>query len=1007
MSPVEAPGSRWYRWDLHVHAPGTLLNDQFTGSGDEEKWDRWCRAIEECEEIVGLGVTEYFILDTFERVLEQRRKGRLQNIRCLVANVEFRFDPPNDPGRAVQFHLLVDSAALEDATNLGRAKTDLAALKFRLNAEHSFPCSKEGLVELGRTILGGSPRDALETDQQYEIRCLREGAKQFKPSIETFLDWLEQPDRWLRKHAIVVVASGNDGVTHRADGWQAVEQRGRALADAVFSGNPKDREYWLGKKSGTEADRERFRLPKPCIHGSDAHSWDRLLKPDQDRKCWIKAEPTFEGLRQILLEPEERVHIGPTAPAPTDPGKIVRSLTIRDPARAFDDAAIPFHPGLTAIIGQRGSGKSALVELLAHAGAADLSGKDRASFLHRAERLLEQVELEIAWADDSKTVRRFAEPLGSPARIVILPQAFVELLADPDRAPELLQRRLQEVLFEAVPAERKLGCASFETWWDARTSASRERRQALQDDLSRSLEQLAQLVDDLLTLSDLPAKLEAAKQEHQRLEQLRRETATSSVTDGKDRFREEYEQLRQSHTKYQQRTDDLRRRRQKIEGLRDRLRSIETELVRLNADIARRAEEAGLPEEIRSQLRIDYVVKPEPLLQQADSALAAELAELKARAHEPADGGPPLTEEELLGRIEELRGQLSEDEERLRRLRELEEQCERAKARVDELRELLEVRERNVSARGDLIEKRIHSLVQQIIENLAEEGKLRDELTADFKTLWSGARDSAARLDVGVRRNIAVDKWLESIREVYNQKLRSVNDAFDANDGIQRMLEDFACAWTSDATMPDADAMTGALVGIVGRLVELHEKDTGTRGPYRSGKGLRDALRSVMPFEHLGFSFSLQYQGVDVGKLSAGMRGILLLELYLNPLGGTRDPILVDQPDANLDTKAVVDVLCPLLREVKRQRQVVIVTHNPNLVVNTDAELVIVAQSEERGKGTLPKMRYKWGALEGKDQSGKPLKQTICGVMEGGEEAFLRREKRYDLKRRTPSREKV
>jgi 5S rRNA maturation endonuclease (ribonuclease M5) len=52
-------------------------------------------------------------------------------------------------------------------------------------------------------------------------------------------------------------------------------------------------------------------------------------------------------------------------------------------------------------------------------------------------------------------------------------------------------------------------------------------------------------------------------------------------------------------------------------------------------------------------------------------------------------------------------------------------------------------------------------------------------------------------------------------------------------------------------------------------------------------------------------------------------------------------------------------------------------------------------------------MRYKWGALEGNDQNGKPLRQTICEVMEGGEEAFLRREKRYDLERRTASREKV
>ncbi|GAG99799.1 unnamed protein product, partial [marine sediment metagenome] len=54
---------------------------------------------------------------------------------------------------------------------------------------------------------------------------------------------------------------------------------------------------------------QRFGYLKPCIHGSDAHCFEKLCKPAEDKFCWIKAAPSFEGLKQIVYEPEERVRI--------------------------------------------------------------------------------------------------------------------------------------------------------------------------------------------------------------------------------------------------------------------------------------------------------------------------------------------------------------------------------------------------------------------------------------------------------------------------------------------------------------------------------------------------------------------------------------------------------------------------------------------------------------------------------------------------------------------------
>jgi len=64
--------------------------------------------------------------------------------------------------------------------------------------------------------------------------------------------------------------------------------------------------------------KEFFSL-KPCIHGSDAHCYEKLFRPDKNRYCWVKSIPTFEGIRQMLFEPKERVYIGETFPNKKQP----------------------------------------------------------------------------------------------------------------------------------------------------------------------------------------------------------------------------------------------------------------------------------------------------------------------------------------------------------------------------------------------------------------------------------------------------------------------------------------------------------------------------------------------------------------------------------------------------------------------------------------------------------------------------------------------------------------
>ena len=129
----------------------------------------------------------------------------------------------------------------------------------------------------------------------------------------------------------------------------------------------------------------------------------------------------------------------------------------------------------------------------------------------------------------------------------------------------------------------------------------------------------------------------------------------------------------------------------------------------------------------------------------------------------------------------------------------------------------------------------------------------------------------------------------------------------------------------------------------------------------------------------------ITYDGKDLSKLSVGQRGTIYLCISL-ATNAFSTPIIFDQPEDDLDNKFIVNELVCIFRELKKYRQIIIVTHNANLVVNTDAEQVIIANNENEV------LTYKSGSLENKD-----IIDSACEILEGGEEAFRRRRERYQF----------
>jgi hypothetical protein len=144
--------------------------------------------------------------------------------------------------------------------------------------------------------------------------------------------------------------------------------------------------------------------------------------------------------------------------------------------------------------------------------------------------------------------------------------------------------------------------------------------------------------------------------------------------------------------------------------------------------------------------------------------------------------------------------------------------------------------------------------------------------------------------------------------------------------------------------------------------------------------------------DHISVTYGVQYEGEDIERLSPGTRGIVLLLLYLALDRDDDRPLVIDQPEENLDPRSVYDELVPRFRRAKLRRQIIVVTHNANLIVNGDADQVIIATAGPHRPRQLPEISYDSGGLEN-----DRVRTKVCEILEGGEEAFRERARRLRI----------
>lgn len=172
-------------------------------------------------------------------------------------------------------------------------------------------------------------------------------------------------------------------------------------------------------------------------------------------------------------------------------------------------------------------------------------------------------------------------------------------------------------------------------------------------------------------------------------------------------------------------------------------------------------------------------------------------------------------------------------------------------------------------------------------------------------------------------------------------------------------------------------------------------------------KGSRDekqVITELVTTNYYKLTYDVKYQGDTLSSMSEGKKAFVILRMILD-FDENECPILIDQPEDDLDNRAIYKDLVSYIRAKKSQRQMILVTHNPNIVVAADSEEVIVSNQNginNRNQDNI-KFEYRSGAIENTfehDQT-KPMllsqgiRQHVCDLLEGGYIAFKKRENKY------------
>ena len=984
-------GSEWRRWEPHIHAPSTILNNQF---GAADPWGAYLTTLENVRpNIEAIAVTDYYVTDTYEEFLKHKATGRLPGVNLLFPNIELRLDVAAKSG-FVNIHLLISP---EDPDHLSEVKRILKRLQFHAFNDR-FDCTREELIKLGKRA------DPAITD---DGAALRHGATQFKVNFDQLRKIIDESD-WAKKNILIAVAGGTgdgtSGVRQAADA--TVRQEIEKFAHIIFSSSAAQREFWIGQRGVTiEELRARYDGCKPCLHGSDAHDQQSVGQPVDNRFSWIKGDLVFDALRQACIDPEGRAFVGKQPPRSAVPSQVISHVKI-DNANWATTPEIPLNPGLVAIIGARGSGKTALADVVAAGCDAitpagwDADENISPSFLARARRLIGDATTTLTWGGGATVTRSLG---GSDAnghmsfpRARYLSQQFVEELCSTKGVSDGLVDEIERVIFESHlqdDREWALDFAELRDQQTARFQQAREREAAAISDISDRVATEFEKESLVATLTKQVAQKKKLIADYTK-------DRAKLVVKGTEAQVARHTQLSQAAQNLRNKIQAFGNQRRTFVALQDEVRSMRaTGAPEMLRQAQARHANSGLNAKQWNEFLLIYKGD-------VDKSLAAYIAWADGEVRK-LNGAPPPPGEPNVALIPDnadlstlplapIAAEMTRLEALFSADKLVREQYKTLTGRIAQVNSALQTLEtrltdaQGATARRKNLQTERDDTYGRVFEAIINEQNALAGLYAPLMTRLAASSGTLKKLNFSVRRIADVQAW-GTVAEEELLDRRKTGPFYGRGALIGAAIEALKPAWETGSAAEVQTGMTAFMARYLKDLLSHAPYAPTQQAEYRAWS--KQFAHWIFGTDHITVRYEISYDGVDIRKLSPGTRGIVLLLLYLALDDSDDRPLIIDQPEENLDPKSVFDELVALFIAAKAKRQVIIVTHNANLVINTDADQIIVAEAGPHPPGGLPPISYVAGGLEN-----AAIRKAICDILEGGEAAFRERARRLRVR---------
>ncbi|MFH7014011.1 TrlF family AAA-like ATPase [Flavobacterium sp. FlaQc-52] len=966
-------GSEWRKWNFHVHTKGTNKNDHFASSSMDDFFYTFFKKAYQ-NKVEAIGITDYFSIDRYldaikyvkeidnkvdddwgEKLFSDDEIEFIQKI-FIFPNVELRISPTTKRGKFINLHFIFNPNIVGNLNN---------EFFNKISNVDNFLMNYQGIKDYAKNI-----KESLNEDQLYKY-----GIDNYNIEFGKIKSLLEK-NKLIRDNSLVAVSSkSNDGVSGLKDYYEEFEKESGSLLGTVksiykathiiFSNAPSDKEYFLGRKTSKEEVIQHVGSLKPCIVGCDSHSEDTLF----DKFTWVKTDLTFEGLRQICYEPEQRVKIQNDKPDFKEDKVIIDRVKFISPSKIFANNDIYLNPNLNVIIGGKSSGKSIFLYSIAKTLLVD-------DAILKNENSIEKYDLKLIDSDFNFEVTTHAGIIQKMFRnkeensiipdIKYIPQNYLVKLAEPElnKKGKSLNKLVRDLINEDEDSK-----SEYDQFIRIVKQNDKDR-EALIDKYFESLDDVGKSESELKTKSNKEVLEKNIISNTEKVEKLNKEAGLTEKDISS--YKKIQEKLEVNTIKNNEWKDDY-----------TTVTNLFFEISRLSSEIL--GKKTDLIKNIKTENVKEYYNDKLSFIDDVNNDIFSILNEIEINTGE--DGTRHFKNDNILKSnlilINEEKKTLQKELEPFQQNLELKKQIEiLSKSITDDKKLLLDIEFLSKS----IVEKRqtIVNCQQEIFRLYRDNFDKYIDIINVLKKRTFQLEGDGLKIDGIAQFNFP--KFSKNIYEISDGRKASYNNYSILDNNKKGTTEINFEEIISEIEKIFIDILKGDY-SILPRIDK------------------KQAIRVLLDDYFFDY-WKITYKNDKLGEMSTGKASFVILMLIIG-LSISKAPILIDQPEDNLDNRSITLDLVYYLKNKKLERQIIIVTHNANIVVNSDAENIIVANQKGQNEiDTTSVFRFDFinGPIENSFDKkttetdilkSMGIREHIADIVEGGKDAFKKREEKY------------